>query len=375
MIGPRPLVPQDFVVPDRAETTGFVLRPLTWAQFPLLCESTAAVGSPRGSGPEQRDPEAGTHGLGWPGRTTPERAALLAAWAQIEATVFRSSFTYLALDPTQTRHLGTACIGATTEPGLAVECRVSPRAGEMVGRPFDGAFYGWLRDWLADGWPFENGHVAWSEWGTARHAVSNSRSLPNRGAESDLAPLIWPPRLVPDGFGVPTTAQSKSFVLVPLEGRGFVLDYESYMSSVPHLQATFRTKDGPFDVGGSAWPAGTSLDAAYLDAAWCEMEFLLASSFSYVVLTLDKTQQLGAAYIWPSRKQGYDVDCQSWVRADHLDAGVDQEVYAWFRAWVNAVWPFDPNRVAWPGREISWEQWDALPDKQALVSDRSEIGR
>ena len=178
-----------------------------------------------------------------------------------------------------------------------------------------------------------------------------------------MCPLIRPPRLVPGGFEAPTRASFGSLVAVPLQSKRFVLDYESYMSSVAHLQGTFRTQNGPFEAGEQAWPAGTTLETAYLEAAWTEMEWLLGSSYTYVILTPDKTQQIGCAYIWPSRKEGYDVDCQSWVRADRLEAGTDRELHTWFQSWVKAAWPLDPSRVAWPGRDIPWETWGALPER------------
>ncbi len=42
--------------------------------------------------------------------------------------------------------------------------------------------------------------------------------------------------LVPDSFEIPELVETDSFLLRPLTWEGFNLDFESYMSSVKHLQ-------------------------------------------------------------------------------------------------------------------------------------------
>ena len=48
-----------------------------------------------------------------------------------------------------------------------------------------------------------------------------------------------------------------------------------------------------------------------------------------------------------------------WVRASEADTGLDAELYQTVRRWVDDEWPFD--RVAYPGREYTREQWDDIP--------------
>ena len=67
----------------------------------------------------------------------------------------------------------------------------------------------------------------------------------------------------------------------------------------------------------------------------------------------------GAVYIDPSVKEGYDANVQTWVRASEAAKGFDRPFFEQVREWIERDWPFE--RVAYPGREISREEWDALP--------------
>jgi hypothetical protein len=174
--------------------------------------------------------------------------------------------------------------------------------------------------------------------------------------------MMGHPKLVDDGFEVPQRVVTDAFVVAPLTWAGFPLDYECYMSSVEYLQRTYNVDDPDVTVDGLRWPAGTTLKMAFLDAAHCERERHNRSSFAYVVLELSETRQLGCVYVFPSKKEPFDAECRMWVRQDAA-ANLDATLYAWFRAWVSHAWPFAADRVAWPGREISWSDWAATPER------------
>jgi hypothetical protein len=176
--------------------------------------------------------------------------------------------------------------------------------------------------------------------------------------------MFGPRPLVPREFEVPRRVETDRFVLTPLTVDRFHLDYESYMSSVEHLQATFDLDGDQLMTGEQLWPAGSDLEFALIDAAWCHMEWkYFRSSFSYSVLDLAETRQLGCGYVFPCHKVGFDALCETWVRKDEFDRGFDDEFYEWFRSWVEQVWPFSPDRTGWPGRATPWEEWNALPEK------------
>jgi hypothetical protein len=174
--------------------------------------------------------------------------------------------------------------------------------------------------------------------------------------------MLGHPRLVPDDFDVPARASGSDFVIVPLDRSLLALDYESYMSSVEHLQATYNV-DEPFVIGGQKWPGGVTPDEAFLDVGWCEFERVLRTAFAYAVLDVEETVERGCVYVFPCKKAGFAAECRMWVRESELSAGFDQELERWFKDWVAEQWPFDASQVAWPGRGISWTDWERLPAK------------
>jgi hypothetical protein len=50
-----------------------------------------------------------------------------------------------------------------------------------------------------------------------------------------------------------------------------------------------------------------------------------------------------------------------WVTKDQFDKGFEATLIPAVKTWLADVWPFP--RVAWPKREISIEEWNALPTK------------
>ncbi len=72
----------------------------------------------------------------------------------------------------------------------------------------------------------------------------------------------------------------------------------------------------------------------------------------------DETRVLGCVYIDPSTKVGYAAEITMWVRADEVATGLEQKLESTVRRWLTDAWPF--TRVAYPGRDMPWSEWDAL---------------
>jgi hypothetical protein len=160
-------------------------------------------------------------------------------------------------------------------------------------------------------------------------------------------------RLVPDEFVVPRELAGEGFLLRPLGVRDLVQDYDAVMSSVARLRHTF----GP----GDPWPEDDlTLEQDLVDLGWHQKEFERRSSFAYTVVSPDGAQCLGCVYLYPSEKRGHDVKVFLWVRASHAE--LDAMLYATVRSWLARDWPFE--RPAFPGREIDWSAWAALPDRR-----------
>jgi hypothetical protein len=88
-------------------------------------------------------------------------------------------------------------------------------------------------------------------------------------------------------------------------------------------------------------------------------EFQHHTAFAYGVLSPDGQTELGCVYINPSPKQGYEATVRMWVTKQGADAGLEPVLEKTVRDWVKAKWPF--KTVAFPGRDISTTEWNALP--------------
>lgn len=169
------------------------------------------------------------------------------------------------------------------------------------------------------------------------------------GAEAPASPA-W---IAPD-FAVPTLIETPGFKLVPLGPALTEIDYRAYMTSIEHLQRTFTRSTG--------WPhAGLTLADAAIDMETEAGRFARRDSFAYAVLTPDGTRERGCVYVYPSMVAGHDAQVQLWVTAAEYEAGFDAELYAWTQVWIARDWPF--RTVAYPGRAIAWDEWDAAVAK------------
>ncbi|WP_285712239.1 twin-arginine translocation pathway signal protein [Erythrobacter oryzae] len=167
---------------------------------------------------------------------------------------------------------------------------------------------------------------------------------------ASAAPAPW---IAPD-FAVPTLIEGPGFKLVPLGPALTEIDYRAYMSSIAHLQATFTRSTG--------WPNDKiTLNDAAIDMETEAGRFARRESFAYAVLTPDGTRERGCVYVYPSKAPGHDAQVVMWVTAAEYEAGFDAELYAWTQKWLARDWPF--SNVAYPGRAIAWEQWDAMVAK------------
>jgi hypothetical protein len=161
-------------------------------------------------------------------------------------------------------------------------------------------------------------------------------------------------RFVPFEFEVPELLEHDRFRLRPLTVHDLVKDYDAVMTSREHVWEQF----------GQAWswpPADLTLEQDLIDLGWHQKEFQRRSSFDFAVMSLDETRLLGCVYVDPAEKAGYDAEVWLWVRASELASGLDALLYATVRRWVEERWPF--RRVAYPGRELPLDRYDALPDR------------
>jgi len=158
------------------------------------------------------------------------------------------------------------------------------------------------------------------------------------------------PWIAPE-FAVPTLVEGPGFKLVPLGPALAEIDYRAYMASIAHLQRSFTRS--------ANWPhAGLTMADAMADMENEAGRFARRESFAYAVLTPDGQRERGCVYVYPGKVGGYDAEVRLWVTAAEHAAGFDAALYAWTQGWIARDWPF--AKVAYPGRAIAWEEWDAL---------------
>lgn len=159
---------------------------------------------------------------------------------------------------------------------------------------------------------------------------------------------------IPDYFEVPDGLAHGRFRLRHITIHDVVKDYDAVMSSRERLWGMF----------GEAWgwpPEGMTLEEDLIDLAWHQKEAELRRAFNYAVMSLDDKRLLGCVYIDPPEKSGYDAEVCFWVRSNELDTGLEGILEETVRAWLSSSWPF--RKVIYPGRDMSWVEYDALPDE------------
>lgn len=67
-------------------------------------------------------------------------------------------------------------------------------------------------------------------------------------------------------------------------------------------------------------------------------DFADRTGFTYTVLESATSDVIGCVYIYPPRREGYDVDVRSWVRGDRAE--LDKPLYDVVSRWLANSWPF-----------------------------------
>jgi hypothetical protein len=141
--------------------------------------------------------------------------------------------------------------------------------------------------------------------------------------------------------------------LRPITAADVDLDYPAVMGSRERLWSIFGEPWG--------WPrAAMTYEQDLDDLVRHEVEIAAHESFNYALFDQAETVLLGCVYIDPPEKQGADADISWWT----VDGAAGTELLAvldtFVPQWIAAAWPFD--RPRYPGRDLSWSSWIALPD-------------
>jgi hypothetical protein len=141
--------------------------------------------------------------------------------------------------------------------------------------------------------------------------------------------------------------------LRPIREADAAIDYPAVMGSRERLWQAFGPPWG--------WPPETmTFEEDRVDLLRHEREIAAHQSFNYALLDEPEAALLGCVYIDPPERAGADAEVSWWV-VDALAGGADERAFDLLvPRWIAADWPFAQPR--YPGRDISWKDWLALPE-------------
>lgn len=343
---PKSIVPKDFDVPDRIELEDAVLTPISirsWLKDFDAVRSTVDY--------IELNP-----GLEWPDETLGNILFGLSDACYIDKLwKLRASFTYGVMSPDESTELGCLYIYRTRKKGYDAEIISWVRDRELR-RGFGEEIFRFAETWVPEVWPFENTtwpgrKISWEEW----YGLPDKD--PQNWQENSPSYALIPQRLVPDSFQVPSGTQSNRFSLIPLQLSMDTItkNYEAYMMSAEYLKETFRPNDD--------WPIGTTFEEAIVDVGYFHFYWHTRGAFVYSIRDPENVRELGCLYITSTHKAGFQAEARFWVRESELTKSLEEEIDEFSHNWIRESWPFE--RVAWPGRDIGWEEWEKLPEWDA----------
>ena len=163
--------------------------------------------------------------------------------------------------------------------------------------------------------------------------------------------------LVPNTFEVPYALETRAFRLRMLTVNDVVKDFDAVMSSAEELYDFWPQ---------TIWPKGLTIEQNLIDLGWHQKEFQRRSSFTYTVVELDESRIIGCVYIYPCLKASFDAQVHFWTRPSvqipNVEPGLLEHTV---KDWLREVWPL--RAPAFPGLDIPWDEWNALPER--LISE------
>ncbi|HET9871817.1 MAG TPA: hypothetical protein VFP89_04355 [Propionibacteriaceae bacterium] len=129
------------------------------------------------------------------------------------------------------------------------------------------------------------------------------------------------------------------------------------------MQAVMGSQERLWSIFGPAWkwpPASMSVQQDREDLARHEAEIERHESFNYAMFDIGETELLGCVYVDPPEKVGADAEISWWV-VDWLVGGpIEMALNDFVPRWIAEQWPV--ARPRYVGRDLSWQEWMALPD-------------
>ena len=131
------------------------------------------------------------------------------------------------------------------------------------------------------------------------------------------------------------------------------------------MPAVMGSRERLWSIYGEAWgwpPAAMTHEQDREDLAHHEAEIASHESFNYALFDEGETELLGCVYIDPPEKAGNaDAEVSWWVVERLAGTGVETALDAFVPRWLAVEWPL--RRPRYVGRDLSWSDWLALPDR------------
>ena len=128
------------------------------------------------------------------------------------------------------------------------------------------------------------------------------------------------------------------------------------------LPAVRGSRDRLWSIYGDAWgwPPSTWTGAGDRGLAHHEAETEAHESFLCGHIDTAETELVGRLYVDPPAKLGADADISWWVVDRLVGSDLETALDAFVPAWIAREWPL--RRPRYVGRDLSWQEWLALPD-------------
>ena len=338
------LVDDSFIIPTRVVTDKFIVVPYHSNALGIDLEAFLSS-SPEYMGKVFSPDVVGIVAIA----SSVELSLAESAWTVWRARL-RASFSYHALSLDEQKVLGGLYVQHSLKVGYDALAMFWVREDEAESG-LNEALYEFTQQWVREDWPiarvaWPGRQISWDDW----QRLPDKEPMPWEGT----APLLThlPRKIVADDFVVSGPSENDLFKLAPLDFSLLSLDHEAYTSTInPHREnVLYGWPDRSLSVGDSVHELGFHMMNRY----W-------RSGFAYAVLTPDENSLRGCIYIDSTTKKGFDAEAQIWVRANEIKTGLSQVLYDYLEVWLKTAWPFD--KVGWPGRKLSLQDWAALPDK------------
>ena len=158
---------------------------------------------------------------------------------------------------------------------------------------------------------------------------------------------------LPDDFVHPTLVPLvEGYHLRPIRASDVDLDMPAVMGSQERLWSIY----------GEAWgwpPTTMTAEQDREDLARHEAEAERHESFNYALFNDAETELIGCVYIDPPEKAGADAEISWWVRDEYAGSPLEQALDDFVPQWIEREWPLRSPRYV--GRDLSWQEWLALP--------------